>query len=189
MRIGIYTGSFDPVHKGHTLIANYLLEQDLVDEVLIIPTESYWDKLLTTPLKNRIEMLELIAKDKIKINKTLNKYEYTYQILAELKSTHENDELYLIIGADNVVNFGKWKNVGEILKNHVIVFPRSDIDVFPYINKFKEKDKFIAIEYFQAPNISSTYIRDTLKTNDDNEIKKYLDEPVYNYIKAHMLYK
>ena len=64
MRIGVYVGSFDPFHKGHEDITNYILNNNYVDKVIIIPTLSYWDKSIKTTLEDRIKMIKLLEKNK-----------------------------------------------------------------------------------------------------------------------------
>ena len=87
------------------------------------------------------------------------------------------------MGADNIVNFDKWKNIDSILKNKVIVLNRNDINIEEYISEFN-KDKFIIINDFKPINISSTKIRNNYKKN-----REYLDKMVYNYIDEFNLYK
>ena len=58
MRIGVFVGSFNPVHEGHIKVANYLLENDYVDKVLILPTPNYWDKQDLIPVRHRYKMLK-----------------------------------------------------------------------------------------------------------------------------------
>lgn len=189
MRLGIYVGSFDPVHKGHINVANHLIEKDYVDKVIIIPTIGYWNKTNLTDVSKRIEMLKKYENDNIIINATLNTLTYTYEILNELKKENENDELYLILGADNISKFNEWKNVEEILKNKVIVLPRNDIDVVKYINNFDQKDSFVIVDNFVPIFLSSTEIRNKIKNNDFNNIDIYLDDNIVKYILENNLYK
>ena len=81
MKLGVFVGSFNPVHKGHIKIVNYILEKNYVDKVLIIPTGNYWDKNDIIDIKHRINMLKYYETDKIKIDNTLNDIQYTYQII------------------------------------------------------------------------------------------------------------
>lgn len=189
MRLGIYVGSFDPIHKAHISVANHLIEKDFVDKIIIIPTIGYWDKTNLTDLSKRIAMLKKYESDNIIINTTLNTLTYTYEILAELKKVYKDDDLYLILGADNVTKFSDWKNVEEILKNKVIVLPRNGIDVEKYINNFKQKDNFIIIDNFTPIFLSSTAIRNKIKSNDFNNIDIYLDDNIVKYIIENNLYK
>ncbi len=67
MKIGVFVGSFDPVHKGHTNIINYLINKKIVDKILVIATGNYWHKQNITDLKIRLEMLEFIKNNHIHI--------------------------------------------------------------------------------------------------------------------------
>jgi len=183
MKIGVYVGSFNPVHIGHKYIMYYLLNNNHLDKIIVIPTKEYWDKSNLVDIKHRINMLKFYENEKIIINDYLNDYEYTYEILNTLKNENPNDELYLIIGADNIEKFHLWKNVEEILKHKVIVLNRNDVEIDKYINKFKQKNNFIDLKDFKKIDISSTKIRD----NIDN-MSEYLDKKIFNYIIKNNLY-
>lgn len=176
MKIGVFVGSFDPVHKGHINVINYLLDKKIVDKVLVIATLSYWDKNNITDLNKRLDMLDSIKKDNIIIDKKHNKIKYTYEILNSLKKENLNDEFYLVIGADNANTLYKWKCYKEILKQGIIVVGRDNIKID------LKADKLIIINK-NFGNISSTKIRNNTKL-----YKKYLDENIYNYIKNNNMY-
>lgn len=180
MRIGIYMGSFNPPHKGHISVVNYLLDNSYVDRVLIVPTLNYWDKNDLAEITDRIKMLEFFANDKIQVDREHNKYIYTYELLRKLKELYPNDELYLVIGADNIINFHKWKHFEELLQNKIIVMNRDNIDINSYIEKLGE-NSFIVVNDYPFVDVSSTEIRE----KGSNE---YLDEKVLTYIKKHHLY-
>lgn len=183
MKVGVFVGSFNPLHLGHEKVIELILNKKIVDKVIVIPTLSYWDKSIDVSIKDRINMLKTIENDNVIINKTLNNKKYTYQILNELSKEYNN--LYLIIGADNIISFDKWKNVDEILKHHVIVIGRNDININDYLNKF-DRSKFIIIE--NNNDISSTNIRELVKNNDYNSLKQIVNDKVINYIKDNNLY-
>lgn len=187
-KIGVYVGSFDPFHKGHENIVKYLLEREYVDKVMIIPTLSYWDKNIKTSIEDRINMIKTIEDSNIEVNTSLNTYEYTYEIMDELKKQYPEDNLYLIIGADSLVNFDKWKEVEKILENNILVIPRNNIDTSKYISDFKEKDKFIVVSDFVNLGISSTMIRERLVSKDYNHLDKYMNKKILNYIIDNNLY-
>lgn len=92
MKIAVYVGSFNPVHKSHIKVVN------LID------------------IKDKINMLKFYESDNVIIDTKNNKCEYTYQILREIQIQYKNDKIYLIIGDDLLINFDKWKNIDEILK-------------------------------------------------------------------------
>lgn len=180
MRLGIYVGSFNPVHIGHIHVVNYLLEKDFVDKILLIPTPSYWDKNNLANMQDRIEMLKVYENNKIKVDTKHNNYPYTYQVLESLKKDYPKDQLYLIIGSDNIEKFHLWEHVEEILENKVIVVKRDNTDIEKYTKQFNT-DNFIVVNEFKPINISSSKIR------NDKDFQ-YLDKEVYNYIKNNKLY-
>ncbi len=181
MRLGVFCGSFNPVHKGHIKIVNYLINNNYLDKILIVPTLNYWDKQDLIDITHRINMLKNYENDKILIDKTHNHLIYTYELLEELKKIYKKDELFLIIGADNIINFDKWKNYKKILNYPIIIMNRNNINLDLYKNKYLN-NKFIIINDFPFIDISSSEIRDNLNN-------KYLDKKVLDYIKKNNLYR
>ena len=84
MKIGVYVGSFNPVHKGHIAIANYIVDNNYVDKLLIVPTGNYWDKNNNIDLTLRIKMLEKYENDKIIVEREFNSSKYTYELFRKL---------------------------------------------------------------------------------------------------------
>ena len=185
MKIGVFVGSFNPVHKGHIKIANYIVS-NYVDKVIIIPTGNYWNKTNLIDIKDRINMLKFYENDKIIINNTLNNLEYTYEVINELKKIYKDDKLYLIMGADNIVNFDKWRNYAELLKIGFIIFKRNDIDINYYLDKLNKKNDVIIIDNVEEINISSTEIRNMIK--DNKNLDNLINKKVIDYIKNNNLY-
>ena len=173
-RLGIYMGSFNPPHLGHIAVVNYLLDNDYVDSVLMVPTLGYWDKTNLIDIKDRINMLKFFENDKIKIDTEHNKYIYTSELMNELEKVYDS-ELYIIMGADNIVDFSKWKNYQQLLKYKIIIMNRSDIDIDEYLKKYNSNNFIVARDYHYV-DISSSEIREGKKY-------QYLDKRVLNYIK------
>ena len=184
MKIGVYVGSFNPFHKGHEQVINNLINNKIVDKVIVIASHSYWDKKINTSIKDRINMLKLIESDNVIINTDLNDKEYSYQVLEELNKKYDN--IYLIIGADNIIDFDKWKCVDKILKHNLIVISRNNIDIDKYINKY-DKSKIVVVKDFDY-NISSTYIREQIKNNRFDLLKDIMNPKIISYIKKNKLY-
>ena len=192
MKIGVYIGSFNPVHLDHEDIANNLLNDKTVDEIVVVPTSSaYHLKSNLVSFDDRYKMLELAFKD----NKNIvvsdierEEYHYTYQNMAILKEKYYGDELFLIIGADNLFELNTWKNYLDLLNgNSFIVFGRNDLNIEEYINiNFTNwKNKFIIKE--PVGNLSSTLIRESIKNGDN--LDAYLSASVKDYILEKRLYK
>lgn len=189
MKIGVYVGSFNPVHKGHIKIVNHLLDNGYLDRVIIIPTGNYWDKTNLVNINDRINMLKMYENRSIIIDTKYNNLEYTYLVLEEIKKEYENDEISLIIGADNIIHFDKWKNYKDIFKYNLIIMNRDDVDVKLYLDKLGKKDKYIIVNDLEKIDISSTMIRNCIKENKLSNLLCYLDEDVLEYISEKNLYK
>ena len=187
MKIGVYVGSFNPPHKGHVKIVNHLINNYL-DKVIIIPTGNYWEKLDLISIDYRINMLKFYENENIIIDNKNNNFEYTYQILNSLKLEYKEDELYLIIGADNIINFDKWMNYKEILTYNIIILNRNNIDILEYLEQLDKKDKYVIVNDLPNIDISSTMIRNKLN-NKDFDLSMYIDDYILNYIRANNLYE
>lgn len=185
MRVGVYVGSFNPVHVYHMKIAKFLVSNSIVDKVLVIPTLGYWDKLSLASLDDRINMLKFYETKDIIIDTKHNNLEYTYLVLDALKK-ETNDEYYLIIGADNLVNLDKWKCVDKILENKILVINRDDIDVDAYI---KGRDNFIVVNDLPSLNISSTTIREFISSASYDKLDNVISKQVLDYIIKNNLYR
>lgn len=165
--IGIFGGSFAPVHHGHTGVAETILNKGLVDEVWMMPCRR-------NPLKNgvaiadaeRIALLNKAVsqtmatsnlKGRIKVDLTeldMPEPSYTWLTLTMLKEKYPKDKFRLIIGADSYNNFDKWMRSEWIAENfQPIVFPRPG---YPIEEK---KEGFIFIEGVEEYNVSSTELR------------------------------
>lgn len=188
MKIGVYVGSFNPPHLGHIKIVNYLLDNYL-DKVIIVPTGNYWDKVNLIDIEHRIEMLKFYENDQILIDKENNDVKYTYQVLENIKNNYSLDTLYLILGADNIVNFDKWKNYQELLTYNLVIINRDDIDIYYYLNELNKKDKYIITKSLPNIDISSTFIRNCIKDNNYQQLDDKIDKKVLKYIITNNLYK
>lgn len=187
MRIGVYVGSFNPVHVVHKNIMDYLINNSFVDKIIVIATGDYWDKSVVVSLDDRINMLKFLESKYIIVDNNLNNYEYTYEILDKLKKDYSMDEFYLIIGEDNLLKFHLWKNVNKILLNKVIVVKRDALNYEEVINNFVEKDNFIFVDMNNLVDVSSSIIREKIKKSES--VSEYLDSSVLKYIVDNNLYK
>lgn len=184
MRIGVYCGSFDPIHNGHVKIIKTILKENIVDKIFIVPTDDYWNKKINLSFEERkkaisISLKRRVNKNKYIIEEELSKYQYTYLIFRDLKKIYPKDEFYLIMGGDNVLNFDKWKNYKELLENPFIVINRRNDDLEKSIKKLNPK-KYYLLEIEGISDISSTFIRDNI--DDYSKIKKMINEETYKYV-------
>lgn len=199
MKIGLLFGCFNPIHNGHLGMAKTLLNDNIIDKVLIIPAKininTKDSKLISD--KFRYEMIELAISDLKNIEVSdieikRNEQNYTYQTVIELKEKSLNDELYLIIGADNLKKLNWWKNVDILLMNvKIIAINRGEENIQEIINNDdllkKHKNRIITISSSKSNSISSTLVRNKIKNNED--VKDLIDEKVLEYIVKNNLYK
>ena len=185
----LFFGSFNPVHIGHLAIANYIVEFVNIHEFWFVVTPQNPLKKTTNLLTDRERqyMVELAINKfpKFKVSDIefyLPKPNYTINTLAHLQEKYPAKNFSLLIGADNLESFPKWKNYEQILKNHKIyVYKRPNYDLPNYENA--------NIEILNAPQIeiSSSFIREGIKKNKD--VRFFLPETVYNYILKMNYYK
>ncbi|MBQ6559905.1 MAG: nicotinate-nicotinamide nucleotide adenylyltransferase [Erysipelotrichaceae bacterium] len=176
MKIGIYIGSFDPVHKGHIRLARHLLKKHYVDHLLIVPTGNYWNKQDLTPIEERVGLLKLFENEDLEIETEYNSLPYTYQLLRKLKERYPDDELDLILGADNLLHFEDWKNAWEIMKYPWIILKRDGIDIRQNMERLKKKD-YVVVNDIREYDISSSYIRENI--GDYEKVKDFIHKKVY----------
>ena len=190
MRVGLFSGSFNPVHLGHVALADWLVREGEVDEVWFVRTPLNPLKAASglMPDADREAMLELaIAGHKglriSRIEDDLPRPNYTVTTLRELQSRYPDHEFHLIIGADNWQVFTSWRNWETILRQwHVIVYPRpgytadGPLPMADYPN----------VRLVQAPvsDISSTRIRQTLAEGGD--ISLMCDPKVADHLIHHV---
>jgi len=190
-RIGIYSGSFNPIHLGHLKLAEYLIENQLTDEVWFVVSPC-------NPLKNQSELLdEYIRLDMLMlaiqqypnfkasdVEFTMPVPSYSIDTFHELSLQFPDYQFNLIIGSDNALIFDQWKNHLQLLKEYpVLVYPRRGFD-------FAEvADKYPQMQLLNTPfyEISSSQIRDFIAQKKD--VSPWLHPSVYQYIVDNNLYQ
>lgn len=192
MKIGLYFGSFNPIHVGHLVIANYMVEHSDLDQVWFVVTPHNPFKKKSSLLDNhqRLELVYLATKEYSKLKPSdiefnLPQPNYTVNTLAYLQEKYPKKEFSLIMGEDNLKGFHKWKNYEIILENHhIYVYPR--ISGGHIETQFDGHKK---IHKVNAPimELSSTYIRNSIK--QDINIKPMLPEHVWEYLDFMNFYK
>ncbi|SHK32416.1 nicotinate-nucleotide adenylyltransferase [Reichenbachiella agariperforans] len=187
--VGLFFGSFNPIHIGHMIIAQAVIDAGSVDELWFIVSPQNPFKKNSNLLHefDRLEMVEAAIQDQPQMKTSdvefnLPKPSYTVQTLAVLSEKHPDKSFKLIIGEDNLTHFHKWKNHEEILKHHqLIVYPRPNARA----PKIDIEDK---ADFIKAPmlHISATYIREAIEKGHSI---KYLVPPEVDYlIKSKKLY-
>ena len=198
LNIGIYGGSFDPVHLGHVNLVRECLDKTLLDMVYIVPNyiQPFKEDKIEVSTADRLNMLEIAFKNvdrsyisHFEINR--KGISYTYKTLDYFKEKHRGEEIYFISGSDSFVNIHKYKKGDYILANFSqIIALRSEDEktrLKTAINEVKEKygTEIILIDN-KIVDAASSEIKDNLKIH--NKILA-LPEGVHEYIKERGLYR
>jgi len=190
MQIGLFFGSFNPVHVGHMLLANYMAEFTPLEEVWFVVSPHNPLKAKSTLLdqNHRLALVNLAIEEHPKMRSSniefkLPQPSYTINTLVHLKEQYPQHEFSLIMGQDNLQSFNKWKNYEEILRSyHIYVYPRPGIDSTEFENHPN-------VHLTQAPlmEVSSTFIRQAIK--DKKDVRFFLPTKVWQEIDEMHFYK
>jgi nicotinate-nucleotide adenylyltransferase len=192
MKIGLYFGTFNPIHVGHLIIANHLAEHTDLEQIWMVVTPHNPLKQKSTLLDDyhRLHLVRLATEDYPKIKPSdvefkLPQPNYTVNTLAHLLEKYPQHDFSLIMGEDNLKSFHKWKNYDYILQNHdIYIYPRVSEEVENL--EFKDHPR---IHIVAAPivEISSTFIRDNIKNKKN--IRPLLPHNVWEYVDHNNFYK
>ena len=200
MKIGIYGGTFSPVHCGHLLAAREFVRRTELDKLLIIPAAQPPHKEMQTPVSasDRLEMcrlafegMENVEISDIEISR--GGKSYTVDTVTELKKKYPDDELFLLVGTDMLLTFDRWYRYTDILSLCNLVYVRRETDseldgeIFEKIS-FLEKQTGIKIRHIKIDpvEISSSELRQMLQDGEDTG--NYLPEKVENFVKEKGIY-
>lgn len=192
MKIGLYFGTFNPIHVGHLIIANHMAEYSDLDQIwmVVTPHNPHKNKANLVSDHHRLHMVYLATQgyDKIQpsdVEFRLLQPNYTVNTLAHLEDKFPRHEFCLIMGEDNLKSLHKWKNYEVILE-------RYSIYVYPRISEGNIENEFLNhpnINKVDAPiiELSSTFIRDNVKLGKN--IAPMIDYKVWEYIDHNLFYK
>lgn len=189
-KTALFFGSFNPVHNGHLMLANYLVEYGGLDDLwfVVSPHNPFKDKETLLDDRHRLRMLELAVEgdERFEVSDIefyMPKPSYTIDTLVRLSERHPNNEFYLVCGLDNLKRFPKWKNADVILRDyHILVYPRKGFEG-------GEMLQHPHVHLLDAPEIevSSTFIRNAV--SEGRDVRYFMPEKVYKYIDEMRFYR
>ncbi|RWW99732.1 nicotinate (nicotinamide) nucleotide adenylyltransferase [Flavobacterium cerinum] len=191
MKVGLYFGTFNPIHAGHLIIANHMAEYSDLDQVWLVVTPHNPHKKKSTLLDDhhRLQMVFLATENYTKLKPSdiefrLPQPNYTVHTLAHLQEKFPTYEFSLIMGEDNLNSLHKWKNYEVIIQNH-------DIYVYPRLNSGETDPELMTharIKHINAPilELSSTFIRDSIK--EGKNVRPLLPGNVWEYVEHNLFY-
>jgi len=195
-KIGLYFGTFNPIHVGHLIIANHIVNYTDLNEVwfVVSPHNPLKDKSNLLPDHHRLAMVRLAIENNPKLNVSsiefdLPKPSYTVFTLQILKEKFPENKFSLIMGEDNLRTLHKWKNYNYILEHfEIYVYPRC-LDEKEELKETNDFARHKHVHFCDAPimNISSTHIREAIKNKKD--VRYLLTEPVFKYLDEMNFYK
>jgi nicotinate-nucleotide adenylyltransferase len=190
MKIGLFFGSFNPVHVGHLIIGNFMATQTSLEQVWMVvsPQNPHKQKSSLARDYDRLHLVQLATEDNPKLQASniefgLPKPSYTVDTLAYLQENHPEKEFVLIMGSDNLGTFYKWKNYKKILDKHeIFVYQRPQYELGELANHPK-------VQLFEAPlmDISASYIRKSIQAG--HSVEYLVSEPVLKSLESSNLYK
>lgn len=191
-KIGLFFGSFNPIHIGHLILGNYILENSDMEELwfVVSPQNPFKDKKSLLKDHNRLDMVQLAIKNYPKmlasnVEFSLPTPSYTIDTLTYLQEKYPDYSFSLIMGEDNLGSLHKWKNYELLLKNHQII-------VYPRIFGEEKNQNYLQhenISLIKAPviELSATEIRNMIK--EGKNVRPMLPPEVFEYLDGSSFYK
>ncbi len=198
-QVGLYFGTFNPIHIGHLVIGNFMATHGQLDEVWLVvsPHNPLKDIKKLMPDAHRLQMARLAIKENENLQVCdaefdLPKPSYTVNTMRHLKDLYPDIEFSIIMGEDNLVGLQKWRDYQELLaKYKILVYPRISTSAGKRDLKQELPVEFkdAQITLCDAPllEISSTFIRESIR--DKKDVRYLLPEAVINYISNNFLYE
>ena len=194
-RIGVFGGTFDPIHNGHLSVARFALEHGNLDMVLLVPAGRPWlrEGTPTASAEHRLRMVELAVTGEpglavSDIDVTREGDTFTVDTLADLRAIYgDSVELVLIVGVDSALQMDRWDRASKLRSLcTVVVVGRPGEE---WSSDLSEAHPAFGAEYFEGPmlDISATRLRNALGGGED--VERFLPVPVLKYIEKHRLYR
>jgi nicotinate-nucleotide adenylyltransferase len=194
-KVGLFFGTFNPIHVGHLIIANHMAEFSGLDEVWLVVTPHNPHKKKNTLLEDthRLAMVRIATESYPKLKASTVEFDlpqpnYTVNTLTVLEEKYPTKEFCLIMGEDNLKNLHKWKNYEVILERYpIFIYPRISKNTEDNSNSILNKNN--SVTFINAPKVelSSTFIRKGIALNKN--IKPMLSKNVWHYIDEMNFYK
>ncbi|MDC7994861.1 nicotinate (nicotinamide) nucleotide adenylyltransferase [Altibacter sp. HG106] len=191
-KIGLFFGTFNPIHSGHLIIANHLAEHSDLDAIWMVVTPHNPHKKKSSLLENhhRLAMVRIATEHYPKLSASNIEFDlpqpnYTVHTLAHLEEKHPEHSFCLIMGEDNLKSFPKWKNYEVILERYELyVYPRISSGTLP--ERFQDHPKIHRIE---APiiELSATFIRKSI--SEGKNIRPMMPDNVWTYMDEMNFYR
>ncbi|WP_207424564.1 nicotinate (nicotinamide) nucleotide adenylyltransferase [Desertivirga brevis] len=189
MKVGLFFGSFNPIHVGHLIIANYMANYSDLQSVWLVvsPHNPLKNKSSLANMYDRLEMARLATEDndKIKVSDIefkLPQPSYTIDTLTHLQERYPEHQYTLIMGADNLTSLKKWKNYEILLRDYnILVYPRPGFDAAELASH-----PSISITDTPVMEISSTFIRKAIK--EGKSVQYMIPDKVFSFIDSKNLY-
>ncbi|HYQ55894.1 MAG TPA: nicotinate (nicotinamide) nucleotide adenylyltransferase [Draconibacterium sp.] len=191
LEIGLYFGSYNPVHIGHLAIANYMVEYTDIDQLwfVVSPQNPHKRKNNLLDDYHRLELVHRAIEDDNRFRASniefkLPKPSYTVETLAYLKDQYPNYHFKILMGSDNLENFHKWKNYDTIIEDYgIIVYPRPGFDPI----KVQVQENITIAKDAPLMEISSSFIRKAIKEGKD--VRHFLPYKSWQYLDEMNFYK
>ena len=191
LKVGLYFGTYNPVHIGHLVIANYMVEYTDIDQLwfVVSPHNPHKQKANLLDDYQRLEMVHRAVADDNRfrvsnVEFNLPKPSYTIDTLTYLREQHPDYQFVILMGSDNLENFPKWKNYENIIENFgIIVYPRPGFDR----SKINTNKNILIAENAPLMEISSSFIRDAIGSGKD--VRHFLPQKTWEYMEEMNFYK